>query len=151
MRKTIKEVIFVLALGTLSMMMSSGTFAEEWPLVSGDYWEVTGIDIKDGGDLIYAKWLADTWRKNLEFSKSKNWIKDYKLLWNIHNRSDEPDLYLIRVMENIASGPEGEMREKEYMDWQTKNYQQLETENGNRAEYREVMGTSLLQVLTFRK
>jgi hypothetical protein len=151
MRKTIKEVIFVLALGTLSMMMSSGTFAEEWPLVSGEYWEVTGIDIKDGGDLIYAKWLADTWRKNLEFSKSKNWIKDYKVLWNIHQRSDEPDLYLIRVMENIASGPEREKRDKEYMDWQTKNYQQLETENGNRAEYREVMSTSLLQVLTFRK
>ena len=151
MINSMKKTIFVLALGASSMMMASGAIAQEWPLVGGDYWEVTGIDIKDGGGLKYAKWLADEWQENLEFSKSKNWIKDYKILSNVHNRSGEPDLYLIRVVENIASGPEGEKRQKEYMEWRKKSLEQMVGESGNRAEYREVMSTELLQELKFRK
>ena len=150
MINSMKKVILILALGASSMVMATGALAQEWPLVGGDYWTVTGIDIKDGGDLKYANWLAAEWKKNAEFAKSKGWIKDYMLLGNVHGRSDEPDLYLIRVMENIVSGPEGEKRAKEYMDWQTKSLEQMEGESGNRAEYREVMSTSLLQVLTFR-
>ena len=151
MIKTMRKTIFVLALSASSMMAASGALAQEWPFVSGDYWEVTGIDVHDGAGLKYANWLAAEWRKNLEFSKSKGWIKGYKVLANVHNRSDEPDLYLIRVMENIASGPEGEKRQKEYMEWQTKTVEQMQGESGNRAEYREVMSTSLLQELKFRK
>jgi hypothetical protein len=150
MIKTMKKTIFVLVLCGSSMMATSGAIAQEWPFVGGDYWEVTGIDIQDGGGLKYSNWLAVEWRKNLEFSKSKDWIKDYKVLANVHNRSDEPDLYLIRVMENIASGPEGEKRQKEYMEWQSKTLEQMQGESGNRAEYREVMSTSLLQELKFR-
>jgi len=151
MIKTMRKTIFVLVFCGLSMMAASAAVAEEWPFVGGDYWEVTGIDIHDGGGLKYSNWLATEWRKNLEFSKSKGWIKDYMVLANVHNRSDEPDLYLVRVMENIASGPEGEKRQKEYMEWQSKTLEQMEGESGNRAEYREVMSTSLLQQLKFRK
>ena len=151
MIKSMKKTIFILVLGASSMMIASGALAQGWPLVGGDYWEVTGIDIKDGGGLKYANWLADEWRESLEFSKSKGWIKDYILLSNVHGRSDEPDLYLVRVMENIASGPEGEKRQKEYIDWRKKTLEQMVGESGNRAEYREVMSTSLLQVLTFRE
>jgi asparagine synthetase A len=133
------------------MMMTSAAIAQDWPFVSGDYWEVTGIDISDGAGLKYANWLASEWRKNLEFSKSKGWIKSYQVLANVHNRSDEPDIYLIRVMENIASGPESEKRQKEYMDWQTKTVEQMQGESGNRAAYRTVMSTSLLQELNFRE
>ena len=151
MIKTMRKTIFVLVLCGSSMMATSGAFADEWPFVGGDYWEVTGIDIQDGGGLKYSNWLASEWRKNLEFSKSKGWIKSYKVLANVHGRSDEPDLYLVRVMENIASGPEGEKRQKEYMEWATKTLAEMQGESGNRAEYREVMSTSLLQELKFRK
>jgi hypothetical protein len=151
MIKIMSKTVFVLALCASSMVMTSAAFAEEWPFVGGDYWEVTGIDVQDGGGLKYSTWLANEWRKNLEFSKSKGWIKSYMVLGNVHNRSDEPDLYLIRVMENIASGPEGEKRQEEYMEWQSKTLEQMEGESGNRAEYREVMSTSLLQELKFRK
>ena len=146
-----KKTLFVLALGASSMMVASGVIAQEWPFVGGDYWEVTGVDIHDGAGLKYANWLAAEWRKESEFAKSKGWVKDYMVLANVHNRSDEPDLYLISVMENIASGPEGEKRYKEYMDWQTKTVEQMQGESGNRAEYRTVMSTSLLQELKFRK
>ena len=149
--RSIKSAVLILALGSSSMMMSSGANSQEWPLVGGDYWEVTGIDIKDGGDFKYANWVADEWRKNAEFSKSKGWIKDYILLGNVHKRSGEPDLYLIRIRETIPPGPEGEKRQKEYMAWRKSSLEELDAESGNRAEYREVMGTSLLQQFTFRE
>ena len=69
---------------------------------------------------------------------------------NVHNRSDEPDLYLITVRADIPSGEVGEKRSKEYMAWQSKSIEKMAGESGNRAEYRTVMGTSLLQILKFR-
>ena len=147
----IKQTLCVLALGATSMMMSAAASADEWPLVPGVYWEVTGIQIKDGGGLKYATWLATEWRKNLEFSKSKGWIKDYKILSNEYPRAGEPNLYLVRIIDSVVSGAEAEKRQAEYMAWQKKTIAQMDAESGNRAEYREVMGTSLLQELNFRK
>lgn len=150
--RTMKKAFCVAALCASSMAVgTTASAAEEWPFVSGDYWEVTGIDIKDGGGYKYAKWLASEWRENLEFSKSKGWIKDYMVLANVYERSDEPTIYLIRVMEDVPTGAEGEQRQKEYMAWRKKSIEQMQGESGNRAEYREVMSSSLLQELNFRK
>jgi hypothetical protein len=151
MNSVSRKSFSILALCAASLMMSSTVLAQEWPLVGGDYWTVTGIDVKDGGDLKYANWLAEEWRKNSEFAVSKGWIKGYRIMSNVHARAGEPDLYLIRIMEEIVSGSEGEERYKEYMAWQKKSEEQMEAESGNRAEYREVMSTSLLQDLSFRK
>jgi hypothetical protein len=151
MRRVIRKAVVTIAVGALSTVMAASAFAEDWPLVSGDYWEVTGIDVKDGGSWKYANWLATEWRKNLEFTKSKGWIKDYMILANVHARKGEADLYLIRVRADIPSGPEGEKRQKEYSDWVKKSNEQMVDESGNRAEYREVTSDSLLQVLKFRK
>jgi hypothetical protein len=150
MRKAAIMMIAVLTFGASTMMMSATALAEEWPLKSGDYWEVTGIKIHDGGGYKYAKWLATEWRKDLDFAKSKGWIKDYMIISNVHPRSSEPDLYLIRVRESIVSAAEGEKRQKEYMEWQEKSIEKMQSESGNRAEYRTVMSDSLLQVLKFR-
>jgi hypothetical protein len=150
MRKAAIMMIAVLTFGASTMMMSATALAEEWPLKSGDYWEVTGIKIHDGGGYKYAKWLATEWRKDLDFAKSKGWIKDYMIIANVHARSDEPDLYLIRVRESIVSAAEGEKRQKEYMEWQEKSIEKMQSESGNRAEYRTVMSDSLLQVMKFR-
>jgi hypothetical protein len=145
-----KNIVLALALTTASMAMTTSAFAQDWPLAGGDYWDVAGIDVKDGGDLKYATWLATEWKKNAEFAKSKGWIKDYKIFANNYPRSGEPDLYLVRVMESVVSGPEGEKRAQEYREWSKKTMEQLETESGNRAEYREVLSSSLLQELLFR-
>jgi len=150
MRKTIRKAVVTIAVGALSTMMAAGAFADEWPLVGGDYWEVTGIDVKDGGGWKYANWLATEWRKDLEFAKSKGWLKDYMILANVHARKGEADLYLIRVREDIPSAEVGEKRTKEYLEWQKKSIEKMVDESGNRAEYREVTSDSLLQVLTFR-
>jgi len=150
MRNGVVRAIAILAFGASSVMISSGALADEWPFVGGDYWEVTGIDMKDGGSWKYTNWLASEWRKDAEFAKSKGWIKDYKVIANVYGRSDEPDLYLVRIREDIPSGAEGEKRQKEYMAWQKKSLEKLVGESGNRAEYREVMSSSLLQELNFR-
>lgn len=150
MRKAIIRAIAVLAFGASSVFMASTALAEDWPLVGGDFWEVTGIDIKDGGSWTYANWLATEWKKNLEFSQSQGWIKGYFILSNYHNRSNEPDLYLVRIMDHIPTAAEGEKRQKAYIAFQKKSPEALVGESGNRAEYREVKSTSLLQVLNFR-
>ena len=151
MRKAVTTLIAVLTFGASTIMMSGTAVAEEWPFKPGDYWEVTGIDLADGGAYKYAKWLAQEWRKNLEFSKSKGWIKDYMVLSNVHNRSDEPDLYLVRVFESMPDSEESQKRQKEYMEWQSKSIEKMQAESGNRAEYRTVMSSSLLRVLEFRE
>ena len=145
-----KKALFVLALCVSSMMFATAVMAQEWPLTGGDYWTVTGIEVKDGGNLKYSNWLASEWKKNAEFAKSKGWIKDYMIVGNVHAREGEADMYLIRVFESMPSGPEGEKRYAEYMEWQTKSEEQMEGESGNRAEYRTVLSTSLLQELNFR-
>ena len=132
-------------------MMVGSASADEWPLTGGDYWSITGIDIKDGGDWKYANWLATEWRKNGEFAKSKGWIKDFMIFANMHGRKGEPDLYLIRVTERLPTGPEGDKRGKEYSEWVKKTEQEMVAESGNRAEYREVDGTMLLMKLNFQK
>jgi hypothetical protein len=151
MTKSIRKSLFILALGVSAMSMTANAFAQEWPLVGGDYWSITGIHIEDGGGLKYANWLASEWKKNAEFAKSKGWIKDYTLFENVFARAGEPDLYLVRVFEYLPSGAEGEKRYAEYMAWQKKSEEQMESESGNRAEYREVMSSSLLQELSFRE
>ena len=150
MINSMKKAVLVLALCASSVMFSTTALAQEWPLVGGDYWQVTAIEIKDGGGLKYSKWLADEWRANLEFSKSKGWIKDYMILSNVHQRKGEASLYLIRVVESVPSGAEGEKRAQEWVEWRKKTVEQMQEESGNRAEYREVMSESLLQVLNFR-
>lgn len=151
MKQSMRQMVGVLALGAASMLAATGASAQEWPLVPGSYWEVTGIDIKDGGGLKYAQFLAGEWKNNLEFSKSQGWISDYKIFSNVYARANEPDLYLVTITDSVVSGAESEKRQQAYMAWRKKTIEQMESESGNRAEYREVVSDSLLQEFSIRK
>jgi hypothetical protein len=141
----------VLAIVLLSVSaMSIAQAQEEPPFIPGDYWEVTGVKTADGAGLKYARWLAGEWRKNSEFAKSQGWIKDFMVINNVHARADEPDLYLIRVFENMATVEEGEKRRKAYMAWAEQSMDEMAAASGNRAEYRTIMSTSLLRHMKFR-
>ena len=147
----IRKTLSVLALGAAAAMTSAvATAQDQWPLVFGDYWEVTGIDLKDGGALNYAQWLASEWKDNLEFSKSQGWIKGYKLFSNVHPRAGEPDIYLVTISESIVSAAEGDKRTEAFRAWKKKTIAQMQAESGNRAEYREVLSDALLQEVTIR-
>lgn len=150
MKNRFKKFACIALLAISGLTVSTSALAQEWPMTGGDFWEVTGIDVADGAGLKYANWLATEWRKNLEFAKSKGWIKDYKVLGNNYPRKGEPDLYLIRIMESIPTGAEGEARAKDWVEWMQKSVAKMQEESGNRAEYREVMSSSLLQEMHFR-
>ena len=148
MRKNVFGIFAVILLSVSAMSIAQAQ--DEPPFIGGDYWEVTGIKTADGAGLKYSRWLAGEWRKNSEFAKSQGWIKEFMVISNVHGRSDEPDLYLIRVFENMATVAEGEERRKAYMAWVKKSMDKMQEESGNRAEYRTVMSTSLLQHMKFR-
>jgi hypothetical protein len=69
---------------------------------------------------------------------------------NTYPRTGEPDLYLVTVSEDVASAATSEKRQDEYMAWRKKTLVQMQKESGNRAEFREVISSSLLQEMTFR-
>ncbi|AZG36070.1 MULTISPECIES: hypothetical protein [Shewanella] len=134
----------------LSLFAIQNVYAEEPPFIGGEYWEVTGIKISDGAGLKYSTWLAGEWRKNSDYAKSQGWLIDAKVISNVHPRMDEPDLYLVRVFENMASVAENEKRRTTYMAWAKKSMEKMESESGNRAEFRTIMSTSLLQEMKYR-
>lgn len=151
MKSQMRTVLLGVALCATVFAWTTRAVADEFPFVFGDFWEVAGIKLKDGGSLAYAQFLAGEWRADQEFAKSKGWIKSYMILANNYPRQGEPDLYLITVSDKLASGPESEKQNDEYMAWQKKSLAQLDKESGDRLEFREVSSGLLLQELNFRK
>ena len=125
--------------------------AQDFPLVAGDYTSVSGIFIQDGGTLAYAKFLADEWAKQQEFAKSKGWISDYKIYINVDARDSEPNVYLTETYKSVPTGAEMEKRNKEWEAWSKKSDAQMDAESGNRAKFRTLRGTMMLQEYTIRK
>lgn len=150
MRKQVTWSITKVLVAAVFLTSATATLADEWPLASGDFWEVSAIDTKDGGEFKYADWLATEWRQNVEFAKSKGWIKDARIVYNLYPRNGEADIYLIFIRETIPTGAEGEKRGQEFQEWKKKTFEKMVGESGNRAEYREVLSSSLLQEATFR-
>lgn len=125
--------------------------AQQFPLVAGDYSNLSGIFVEDGGTFAYAKHLAGEWARNQEFAKSKGWISDYKILLNVDARDGEPNVYLMTTYRDIPTGAESEARDREWEAWSKKSNLQMETESGDRAKFRKLRGTMLLQEYTIRK
>jgi len=150
MKKITARVVAPLFIAAAFLASTAQSLADEWPLAAGDFWEVTGINTKDGGEFKYAEWLATEWRQNLEFAKSKGWLKDAKIVYNVYPRQGEADLYLIWIRESIPTGAESEKRGQAFREWKKKTIAAMVGESGNRAEYREVLSSSLLQEAPFR-
>jgi len=150
MRKTVMTGLLTAMLFSAPLAMPTRAWASDWPTTGGDYWEVTGVHIKDGGDLAYLKFLAAEWKADQEFAKSKGWIKGYTVLGNVHPRKGESDLYLVIMYERMPTGAESEKRADEYLAWKKKSTTQLEKESGNRVEIREIQDTALMQELKFK-
>jgi hypothetical protein len=150
MKNVVMKGLMLLSCFALSAGMQVPAWAGEWPFAGGDFYEITGVKLKDGGELAYANFLATEWKADQEFAKSKGWIKSYTVLSNNYPRKGEPDLYLIIVSERLPSGPEGDKRQDEYVAWKKKSQTQMAKESGNRLEIREIQSNELLQELKFR-
>lgn len=130
--------------------LSTPAMADEFPLVAGDYTTITGIFLEDGGTTAYANYLATEWKKNSDFAKSKGWISDYKIYFNVDPRDGEPTMYLSRTFPSMPSGAEIEKRSKEWEAFDARTNAQLDAASGNRAKFRRVTGSMTLQEARIR-
>ena len=139
------------ALAAAMLAVTPPVGAQEVPLIPGDYWEVTEIDIEDGKFSDYADYLAARWRKDQEFSKSKGWIKDYFIFGTVNARADEPDLFLVSVYDRQPTAAEQMAREKEFDAFMRTNARKEDVAFAGRGKMRKVGGSMLMQRLLFRR
>lgn len=143
---------FILAaLGAGVMAFAAPAIAQDYPLKGGDYWQVAEIKVDDGHFGDYADHLAGTYRRTQEFAKSKGWIKAFYILSNVNRRNDEPDLYLVTISDRVPTPAEDEAREKDMNAYLQTTSRQQDARSGERAKFRKLGGTMLLQELVYRK
>ncbi len=138
---------FLLAAAAACLFAAAPVMAQanENPWKSGVFWEVTGIHVKDGSGLTYANHLATSWQPNMEFQRSKGWIKGYHVLMNEFPRQGEPDIYLITTFDALPSPEEQERRTTEMRAFTKMSMAQATAASGQRAEYRTVGSQILLR------
>lgn len=124
--------------------------AQNFPLAEGDYVELGSITIDDGHAMDYAQFLAGYWRKQEEFMKAQGWITGYEILSNLHKRPGEPDLYLLTRSRNLPDAAEIARRNDIMRKQMKMSDAELEAASGERAKYRHVIGSQLLQVMSFK-
>jgi hypothetical protein len=139
------------ALGAATMFVAVPAAAQDIPLVSGNFWNVSEVTVDDGHFGDYADFLTSTYRKNMEWQKSKGYIKDYYILSNNSKRSGEPDLYLVTIFDHVTTPAEDLQREKEFNAFMAQTSRQLDAASGTRAKYRHLGGNYLLQELVPRR
>ncbi len=139
------------ALGAGVMAFAVPASAQDYPVKGGDYWQVAEITIDDGHFGDYADHLASVYRRTQEFAKSKGWIKASYILSNVNKRAGEPDLYLVTISDHVSTPAEDEAREKEVNAYLQTSSRQQDARSGERARYRKLGGTMLLQELVYRK
>jgi hypothetical protein len=137
------------ALGAAAMLWPVTSTAQELPVKSGDFWDVAAVTIDDGHFGDYADYLAGQYRKNMEFQKSKGWIKNYYILSNNNKREGEPDLYLITVFDHVTTPAEDIQREKEANAFLQQTTRQGMASSGQRATYRHLGSDMLLQEMVW--
>lgn len=140
------------ALSAAAMMLTSApAWSQELPVKSGDYWDVAAISVDDGHFPDYVDFLAGEFRKRNEFSKSKGWIKDYKIFSNVNARDGEPDLYLVTVFDHMTTPAEDIQREKEMNAFMAQTTRQGAAGSARRATFRKLRGDMLLQELVWAR
>lgn len=143
------------ALGVVGALLLAvslpATAQDENPWKAGNYWNVSGIHIKDGGGLKYAQYLATEWVKMQEYSKSQGWISDFMVLSNTHPREGEPNLYLITIAPSLPSSDEADKRGRMMREFNKTTIAQMQAQSAGRAEIREVGSQMQLRQLVLRK
>lgn len=144
-----RKLLFAVSIAA-TLVVPANVAAQNYPFTPGDYEEVSMIDVADGAGYEYATFLANTWRKNQEFAKSKGWITGYQILSNANARPGEPDLYLVVSFSSLPDAAEDEKRAAAYREFMKTTDAQQEAASGDRAKYRTVMGSFLLRQLKFK-
>lgn len=151
MLNDVKQMVLAVV-GALALAVSlPATAQDENPWKAGNYWNVSGIHVKDGGALKYAQYLATEWVKTQEYAKAQGWISDFMVLANTHPREGEPNLYLITITPSLASSDEADKRGRMMREFNKTSIAQMNAQSAGRTEIREVGGQMQLRQLMLRK
>jgi hypothetical protein len=126
---------------SLALVFATPVAAQSNPLKPGEY-----VDFID-----YARFLADDWRKRQEYAKQQGWITGYEVLVNVNKRPGEPDLILVTRYRTVPDAAEGDRRDAAMRAYVQQTDAQMEAASGDRAKYRRQLGSTLWQVMEFRK
>lgn len=141
-----KTITMALATMAMTLPLAAPLAAQDYPLAPGEYVQMNGIDVEDGeGALQYAQWLATDWKRFQEHAKSQGWITDYGIYANVNARAGEPDIYLVTTFASLPDAAEQQRRDRAFDAWSKTTVQQQAAASGNRARYRTVISSMLLQ------
>ena len=143
--------IIIAALGAAALVMPSIAMAQELPVATGEFWNVSSVTVDDGHFGDYADFLATQFRKNMDFQRSKGWIKGYHILSNVNARDGEPDLYLVTIFDHVTTPTEDVAREKEANAFLAQTTRQGMASSAHRATFRHLKGNMLLQEMVWTK
>ena len=143
------KTITKMALGAMALAVAAPAVAQDLPFTFGNYSEVTEVTIDDGHFLDYAKFLATEAKAQNDFAKAQGWLVDSKVFSNVHKRANEPDLYLMVTYKAMPDAAEQTRRQKLMEDHFKQSEAQFESGSGERAKYRHIGGTQLLQEMVF--
>jgi len=146
-----KSVRLAALAATALLFTSLPALAQNDPFMGGDYVAVTAISIDDGHYLDYANFLAGFYRAQEDYAVKQGWQTSWEIMANVHPRKGEPDLYLLRRFKNIPDGAEGERRSQMIRDNVKQSDAQMEAASGDRAKFRHVDSTMLLQEMKYKK
>jgi hypothetical protein len=139
-----------LALAAVGLGFAAPAAAQNMPMTSGDYVEMTSVSIDDGHNMDYANFLATKWKAQEEFAKSQGWITGYEILANANKRPGEPDLYLVVRYRSLPDAAEQAHRDQVMHDHAKMDDAAMDADSAGRAKFRHVTGSQLLQVLAFK-
>ena len=142
--------LMLAALGAAAIALAGPATAQDFPLRSGNFWNVAEVTVDDGHFGDYADHLAGLYRKTQDFAKSRGWIKGYHILANVNKRAHEPDLYLVTITDRIPTPAEEEAREKEFNAFMANSPRQRDQQSAARAKFRKLGGNTLLQELLYK-
>lgn len=129
----------------IAIALTMPAIAQESSYTPGNYVTMSMIDILPGQTENYMDYLADQYRKNMEYSKSKGWITGYRILANVNARDGEPDLYLMTEFKEMATRAEELAREKAMDAFTQSDARREATASGARVTMRTQKGSMLLQ------
>jgi hypothetical protein len=94
----------VFAAAAALVCFASGTaLADDHAYSEGPVVNVASIRTVEGKFDEYMTWLATTWKKMQEESKTKGYIVDYEVLTVEPRGPDDPDIYLVITYKNWAA------------------------------------------------
>ena len=135
---------------SLALAIPVAASAQNDPFIGGDYVEITGVSIDDGHGLDYAAFLTGYYKAQEQYAISQGWETSWEILANVNKRKGEPDLFLVRRYKSLPDGIEGDRRAAMIRKQVKQDDAQMAAASGDRAKFRHIESTMLLQELKIR-